>query len=108
MIQYANLNEDGDMVVTNEDPSDFILLTTLWFTETTRADGSPYQPDPDTFCTSHQPDAPDGDEGRKRRTLERRIAEHNEWADKQEGRPRVKFAKQQVVLITPYGAEIYE
>ncbi len=94
------------MLDITQDGNDYVLLTTLWFTETTKADGSPYTPEPETFATSHQPDAPDGDEGRKRRTLERRIAQHNQWADEQEGRPRVKFAKQQIIKVTPLGTEL--
>ena len=100
MIQYVDMNEDGDMVVTNEDPSCIMLLTTLWFTDTTNADGSPCTPDPEVSMTSWS------DELRQARVLEDRINRHNEWASEQEGRPVVKFAKQQVVLITPTTTEL--
>ena len=83
MIQYVDMNEDGDMVVTNEDPSRLMLLTTLWVKDTTWSD-----------------------ELRQARVLEDRINRHNEWASEQEGRPVVKFAKQQVVLITPTTTEL--
>jgi hypothetical protein len=38
--------------------------------------------------------------------VESRVKEHNQWASEQEGRPVVKFAKQQVVLITPTTTEL--
>jgi len=77
-----------------------MLLTTLWFTDTTNADGSPYTPDPEVSMTSWT------DELRQRAELVGRINAHNEWASEQEGRPVVKFAKQQVVLITPTTTEL--
>ena len=100
MIQYVDMNDEGDMVVTNEDPSCLMLLTTLWFTDTTNADGSPYTPDPEVSMTRWT------DELRQRAELAGRINAHNEWASEQEGRPVVKFAKQQVVLITPTTTEL--
>jgi len=85
----------------NENTHKSVLLTTLWFTETTIDDGTPFTPEPETVLTAFNPDTPDGDENRKRWTLEDCINSHNKWADEHEGRPRVKFTKQQVVVITP-------
>ena len=75
-----------------------VLLTTLWYTETTNAEGNPYTPGPEVYKVSFQPKA-DGQEF-KDRELARRIFDHNSWADKQEGRPRVKETLQQVVIMT--------
>jgi hypothetical protein len=100
MIQYVDMNDDGNMVVTNEDPSRLMLLTTLWYTETTMVDGTPFTPNPDVYMVSWT------DELRQRAELAGRINAHNEWAREQEGRPVVKFAKQQVVLITPTTTEL--
>ncbi len=100
MIQYVDMNDEGDMVVTNEDPSRLMLLTTLWFTDTTNADGSPYTPDPEVYMVSYR------DELGQLAEVESRVKEHNQWASEQEGRPVVKFAKQQVVLITPTTTEL--
>tara|TARA_S200002703_G_scaffold126061_1_gene112439 strand:- start:2622 stop:2909 length:288 start_codon:yes stop_codon:yes gene_type:complete len=94
------MNDDGNMVVTNEDPSRLMLLTTLWYTETTMVDGTPFTPNPDVYMVSWT------DELRQRAELAGRINAHNEWAREQEGRPVVKFAKQQVVLITPTTTEL--
>ena len=52
MIQFVDMNEDGDMVVTNEDPSRLMLLTTLWFTDTTMVDGTPFTPEPEVHMVS--------------------------------------------------------
>jgi len=100
MIQFVDMNEDGDMVVTNEDASRLMLLTTLWFTDTTMVDGTPFTPEPEVGMVSWT------DESRQRAELANRINTHNEWASEQEGRPVVKFAKQQVVLITPTTTEL--
>ena len=75
-----------------------VLLTTLWYTETTDAKGNPFTPVPDVYMVSFQPKA-DGQEF-KDRELTRRVFDHNSWADKQEGRPRVKETLQQVVIMT--------
>lgn len=75
-----------------------VLLTTLWYTDTTDAHGNPYTPRPNVYKVSFQPKA-DGQEF-KDRELARRIFDHNSWADKQEGRPRVKETLQQVVIMT--------
>tara|TARA_R100000234_G_scaffold51542_1_gene30851 strand:- start:732 stop:1070 length:339 start_codon:yes stop_codon:yes gene_type:complete len=75
-----------------------VLLTTLWYTETTTAEGNPYTPGPEVYMVSFQPKA-DGQEF-KDRELTRRVFDHNSWADKQEGRPRVKETLQQVVIMT--------
>ena len=77
-----------------------MLLTTLWYTETTMVDGTPFTPNPDVYMVSWT------DELRQRAELAGRINAHNEWAREQEGRPVVKFAKQQVVLITPTTTEL--
>lgn len=75
-----------------------ILLTTLWYEETTDVTGNPYTPEPDVYCISYRPVANGQDiEGCE---LARRIYDHNSWADKQEGRARVKETKQQVVVMT--------
>ena len=75
-----------------------ILLTTLWYEETTDVTGNPYTPEPDVYCISYRPVANGQDiEGCE---LARRIYDHNSWADKQEGRARVKQTKQQVVVMT--------
>ena len=75
-----------------------VLLTTLWYTDTTDAHGNPYTPGPEVYKVSFQPKA-DGQEF-KDRELARRIFDHNSWADEQEGRPRVKETLQQVVIMT--------
>ncbi len=75
-----------------------VLLTTLWYTDTTDAHGNPYTPGPNVYKVSFQPKA-DGQEF-KDRELARRVFDHNSWADKQEGRPRVKETLQQVVIMT--------
>ena len=72
--------------------NDKVLLTTLWFTATTTMDGKPYYPEPKTSMTSVNVDWQDH--------LEEEVNRHNQWADEQEGRPRVAFTKQQVVTIT--------
>jgi len=100
MIHFVDMNEDGDMVVTNEDPSRLMLLTTLWFTETTMVDGTPFTPEPEVHMVSWT------DELRQLAEVEHRVKKHNDWASEQEGRPVVKFAKQQVVLITPTTTEL--
>ena len=100
MIHFVDMNEDGDMVVTNEDPSRLMLLTTLWFTETTMVDGTPFTPEPEVHMVSWT------DELRQLAEVEYRVKKHNEWASEQKGRPVVKFAKQQVVLITPTTTEL--
>ena len=100
MIQFVDMNEDGDMVVTNEDPSRLMLLTTLWFTDTTMVDGTPFTPEPEVHMVSWT------DELRQLAEVEYRVKKHNDWASEQEGRPVVKFAKQQVVLITPTTTEL--
>tara|TARA_R110001599_G_scaffold296876_1_gene501102 strand:- start:31 stop:336 length:306 start_codon:yes stop_codon:yes gene_type:complete len=100
MIQFVDMNEDGDMVVTNEDSSRLVLLTTLWFTETTMVDGTPFTPEPEVHMVSWT------DELRQLAEVEYRVKKHNDWASEQEGRPVVKFAKQQVVLITPTTTEL--
>lgn len=69
-----------------------VLLTTLWFTKTTTMEGEPYVPEPETSMTSVNVDWQDH--------LEEEVNRHNQWADEQEGRPRVAFTKQQVVTIT--------
>lgn len=74
-----------------------VLLTTLWYTETTNAEGNPYMPPPNVYMVSFQKTY--GQE-HKDRELARRIFDHNSWADKQEGRPRVKETLQQVVIMT--------
>ena len=75
-----------------------VLLTTLWYEETTDVTGNPYTPEPDVYCISYRPVANGQDiEGCE---LARRIYDHNSWADKQEGRPRVKATKQQVIVMT--------
>ena len=75
-----------------------VLLTTLWYTETRTMFGNPYTPNPETYMVSFQPKA-DGQEF-KDRELTRRVFDHDSWADKQEGRPRVKETLQQVVIMT--------
>jgi hypothetical protein len=100
MIQFVDMNEDGDVVVTNQDPSRLMLLTTLWFTETTMVDGTPFTPEPEVYMVSYR------DELGQLAEVESRVKEHNQWASEQEGRPVVKFAKQQVVLITPTTTEL--
>ena len=69
-----------------------VLLTTLWFTKTTTMDGKPYYPEPETSMTSVNVD--------RQAHLEEEVNRHNQWADEQEGRPRVAFTKQQVVTVT--------
>ena len=75
-----------------------VLLTSLWYTETTDAFGKPFTPSPDVYCISYPPMANSQD--LKDRELKRRIFDHNSWADEQEGRPLVKETKQQVVVMT--------
>jgi len=99
MMQCVDMNDEGDMVVTNEDPSCLMLLTTLWFTDYTY-EGEVYTPQPEVHMTSWT------NELRQRAHLAEFINRHNEWASEQEGRPVVKFAKQQVVLITPTTTEL--
>ena len=93
------------MLDITQDAGKCALLTTLWFTETTMADGTPYTPEPEVSLINLQIDSPNF-EARKRAELAGRINAHNEWAREQEGRPVVKFAKQQVVLITPTTTEL--
>ena len=75
-----------------------VLLTTLWYTETTTMFGNPYTPGPEVYMVSFEPKA-DNQEF-KERELARRIFDHNSWADEREGRPRVKETLQQVVIMT--------
>ena len=75
-----------------------VLLTTLWYTETTDAKGNPFTPVPDVYCISYPPMA--DSQNLKERELARRIFDHNSWADRQKGRPHVKETLQQVVIMT--------
>ena len=70
MIQFADMNED---------PSRFMLLTTLWFTDTTMVDGTPFTPEPEVHMVTWT------DELRQRAELAHRINAHNEWASEQDG-----------------------
>ena len=75
-----------------------VLLTTLWYEETTDAKGNPFTPVPDVYCISYPPMA--DSQNLKERELARRIFDHNSWADRQKGRPHVKETLQQVVVMT--------